>query len=109
MASLLVFFCSINIINIVLGTPVLDFYLPSPREAPNMFRLRCHNLLAGGMADPDARFEFNDSMGVLIRNTSTDVNEDYLTYDITEDFEASVRCITGEEYSEAIMFYGNSS
>ena len=28
-------------------------------------------------------------------------------YDITEDFEASVRCITGKEYSDAIMFYGN--
>ena len=32
-------------------------------------------------------FEFTDSMSVLIRNTSTDVNEDYFTYDITEDFE----------------------
>ena len=46
-------------------------------------------------------------MDVFIRNTSTDVNEDYLTYDVTEDFEASVHCITGEEHSEAVMFYGN--
>ena len=61
----------------------------------------------GDSAVPDAGFEFTDSMSVLIRNTSTDVNEDYFTYDITEDFEASVRCITGEEYSEAVMFYGN--
>ena len=108
MASLLitsVLFCSLRI---VLGSPVLDFHLPSPKEAPNVFELQCINP-DGGLADPDARFEFNDSMDTLIRNTSTDVNEDYFTYDITEDFEASVRCITGEDYSEAVMFYGNYS
>ena len=107
MASLFISTLFLYSIHIVLGIPVLDFYLPSPREAPNVFRLECHSVLDCGLADPDARFEFNDSMGVLIRNTSTDVNEDYFTYDVTEDFEASVRCITGEEYSDAIMFYGN--
>ena len=83
----------------------MDFHLPSLKEASNVFQLQCINP-DGGLADPDARFEFNDSMGVFIRNTSTDVNEDYFIYDITEDFEASVRCTTGEDYSEAVMFYG---
>ena len=67
-----------------------------------MFRLACQNPI-DGMAYPDARFEINDSMGVLIRNRSTDINEEYFTYDITEDFEASVCCIIGEEYSKATM------
>ena len=58
----------------------MDFHLPSLKEASNVFQLQCINL-NGGLADPDARFEFNDSMGVFIRNTSTDVNEDYFIYD----------------------------
>ena len=107
MLSLLTSTLFLYSIHIILGIPVLDFYLPSPREAPNVFRRQCHSVLDGGLADPDARFEFNDSMDVFIRNTSTDVNEDYFTYDVTEDFEASVCCITGEKYSEAVMFYGN--
>ena len=90
----------------VLGIPVLGYHFSSRREAPNVFRFECQNPI-DGTAYPDARFEINDSMGVLISNASTDINEDYFTYDITEDFEASVRCITGEEYSKAIMFYGN--
>ena len=108
MVSLLISRATIILCSIytVLGIPVLDFYFPSRREAPNVFRFECRDPI-DGMAYPDARFEINDSMGVLIRNQSTDINEEYFTCDITEYFEASVRCTAGEEYSKAIMFYGN--
>ena len=54
MAYLLISTLLLYSIHIVLGTPVLDFYLPSPREAPNVFRLECHSVLDGDSAVPDA-------------------------------------------------------
>ena len=105
MVSLLISTIILCSIYTVSGIPVLEFYFPSRRETPNVFRFECRDPI-DGMVRPDARFEINDSMGMLIRIRSTDKNEEYFTYNITEDFEASVRCIIREEYSRAITFYG---
>ena len=102
MASLFKYVLLWGSIHIVLGTPTLDFYLPSS-QSPNVLRLECIN---GGQADPSARFEFQNSMGVFLRDLPTDTNENYRTYDITADSEAVIRCVVGEGRSEAVVFAG---
>ena len=98
----ILFSCSICV---TLGIPTLDLYFPS-RQHPNMLRLECIN---DGQADFNAEFEFYNGMNVSLRNQSTDVNENYLTYNITADSEALVRCIAGEERSEATTFAGKNT
>ena len=36
----------------------------------------------------------------------TDVNEDYLIYDISADSEVNISCEIEGEHSESVMFYG---
>ena len=95
------FWCSIHAI---LGIPTLDFYLPS-RELQNVLRFECLN--GAGLADSNAIFKFHNSMGVLFKERLTDRNEEYLTYNITEDFEAFIFCVIGGVHSETIHFTGN--
>ena len=103
MASLFIYtlvWCSIHVI---LGIPTLDYYLPS-REAPNVLRLEC--ISDSGVADTNVRFKFYNTSGVLLMEQPTDVNEEYLTYNIAADFEVNIRCEIQAEYSESAMFYG---
>ena len=103
MASLFIYtlvWCSIHVI---LGIPTLDHYLPS-REAPNVLRLQC--ISDSGVEDTNARFKFYNASGVLLMEQPTDVNEDYLTYNIAAYFEVNIRCEIQGEYSESVMFYG---
>ena len=93
--------CSIHVI---LGIPILDYYLPS-REAPNVLRLEC--IADSGVVGTNARFKFYNASGVLLMEEPTDVNEHYLTYDIAADFfEVNIRCEIQGEHSESVMFYG---
>ena len=80
-----------------------DHYLPS-REAPNVLRLEC--IPDSGVADTKARFKFYNTSDELLMEQPTDVNEDYLTYDIAADFEVNIHCEIQGEYSEFVMFYG---
>ena len=97
----ILFSCSICVAS---GIPILDLYFSSSQHHPNTLRLECIN---NGQADPNAEFEFYNGMNVSLRNQSTDINENYLTHNITADSEALVRCIAGDEHSEAITFAGN--
>ena len=103
MASLFIYtlvWCSIYVI---LGIPTLDHYLPS-REVPNVLRLEC--IADNGVADTNAGFKFYNTSGVLLMEQPTDVNEDYLTYDIAAYFGVNIRCEIQGEHSESVMFYG---
>ena len=103
MASLFIYtlvWCSIHVI---LGIPTLDYYTPS-REAPNVLRLEC--IADSGVADTNAGFKFYNTSGVLLMEQPTDVNEDYLTYDIAAYFEVNIRCEIQGQHSESVMFYG---
>ena len=102
MAFLLIyilFWCSIQA---TLSIPTLDYYLPS-REDLNLLRLECLNT---GQIDRNARFKFYNSMNVLFKERLTDENLNYLTYNITEDFEVLIRCVIDGVHSEAIWFVG---
>ena len=102
MVSLFIYtlvWCSIHVIQ---GIPILDYYLPS-REAPNVLRLECFN--NSGVPDTSARFKFYNTSGVLLMEQPTDVNEDYLTYDIAAYFEVNIRCEIQGEHSESVIFY----
>ena len=103
MASLFIYslvWCSIHVI---LGIPTLDYYLPS-REAPNVLRLDCVG--DNGVPDTNARFNFYNTSGVLLMEQPTDINEDYLIYDISADLEVNISCEIEGEHSESVMFYG---
>ena len=103
MAFLLIyilFWCSIQD---TLSIPTLDYYLPS-MEDPNSLRLECIN--TDGQIDRNARFKFYNSMNVLFKERLTDENSNYLTYNITEDFEVLVRCVIDGVRSEAVWFVG---
>ena len=102
MASLFIYtlvWCSIHVI---LGIPTLDYYLPS--RDPNVLRLEC--IADSGVADTNARFKSYNTSDVLLVELSTDVNEDYLTYDIAAYFKVNIRCEIQGEHSESVMFYG---
>ena len=86
----------------VLGTPILDFSLPS-QETPNVFRFECIN---NGEPDSSARFEVYNSTGDLITEQFTDANQDFSTYRIVQD--SIIRCIVEEQLSEDIMFAGKA-
>ena len=103
MASLFIYTLVWCFIHVILGIPTLDYYLPS-REAPNVLRLEC--VSDSGVADTNARFKFYNTSDVLLVEQSTDVNENYLTYDIAADFEVNIRCEIQGEHSESVMFYG---
>ena len=103
MASLFIYtlvWCSIHVI---LGIPTLDYYLPS-REAPNVLRLECYS--DSGVQDTNARFKFYNASDVLLMEQPTDVNKDYLTYDIIAYFEVNIHCAIQGEHSENVAFYG---
>ena len=84
--------------------PFLDFYKPS-EKTPNVLRLECID--SGGRANSNARFDFYNSTGALLRDQPADTNRNYLTYNIARDSEAIVRCTVGEEHSGDISFAGN--
>ena len=88
-------------IHMVLGTPILDFYLNS-KKFPNVIRFECINNY--GVPDHTARFEFRNSTGDLIVQRGTDTSRSFLTYTITED--SVIRCRIGEEYSNDLNFTG---
>ena len=90
-----------SIFHIVLGTPILDFYLRS-KDDPNVVRFECIN--NDGEPDPSARFEFRNSTRDLIAQRDTDASQSFLTYTITKD--SIIRCILGEEHSNDFMFAG---
>ena len=93
-----------SFIHIVIGVPILDYYLPSTRF-PNELRLEC---IENSQVHLTARFKIYNSMDQLIRERITDSGRDYLTYNITEDFEVLIRCmIPGGEHSAAYRFVGN--
>ena len=102
MASLFIYTLVRCSIYVILGIPTLDYYLPS-REAPNVLRFEC--IADSGVADTDARFKFYNASDVLLMEQPTDLNEDYLTYDIAAYFEVNIRCKI-QEHSESVMFYG---
>ena len=89
--------------HIVLTIPTLDYYLPS-RSDHNVLRLEC---VENGIVHSTARFKIYNSMDQFIRERIADSGKDYLTYNITEDFEVFIRCvIPGGEYSAASRFVG---
>ena len=103
MASLFIYTLVWWSIHVILGIPTLDYYLPS-REAPNVLRLDC--IADSGVQDTNARFNFYNTSGVLLMEQSTDVNEEYLTYDISADVEVNISCEIQGEHSEFATFYG---
>ena len=102
MAFLFTFLLFCGSIHIILCRPSLDFY---SNGAQNELILECID--SGGRASSNARFEFHNSTGALLRDQPTDTNRNYLTYNITRDSEAIVRCTVGDEHSEDIAFAGN--
>ena len=90
----------------VQAIPALDYYLPSSLDH-NVLRLEC---VENGIVHSTARFKIYNSMDRLIRERITDSGRDYLTYNITEDFEVLIRCvIPGGEPSAASRFVGKLS
>ena len=93
-----------NSIHIVLAIPVLDYYLPLSSDH-NVLRLECTN----SRVHSTAIFKIYNSTDQLIRERITDSDRDYLTYNITEDFEVLIRCmIPGGETSAASLFVGKN-
>ena len=58
------------------------------------------------MADTNAIFKFYNASDVLLMEQPTDINEDYLTYDIAAYFEVNIHCEIQGKHSESVMFYG---
>ena len=85
-----------------ISTLDVDFFYPSKKADRNLIRLQC---ISGGDVDPNARFEFYNSMNVLIRNQLTDIGNDSLLYNITET--VYIRCVIGEQHSANVTFTGN--
>ena len=88
-------------IHMVVGTPTLNFNLPSNGD-PSVVRFECIN--NDGQPDPSARFEFRNNTRDLIAQRGTDASQSFLIYTITED--SIIRCIVGKEHSNELMFAG---
>ena len=105
---MMVWFASCTLVSsfiyVIVAIPTLDYYLTSRQRSPNVLRLECIDDI--GRIDSSARFKFYNIMDVLIRELATDRGRNYLTYDITEDFEVLIRCIIEESHSEMIRFVG---
>ena len=82
----------------------VDFFYPSKKADRNSIRLQC---LSDGDVDLNARFEFYNSMNVLLRNQSTDIGDDSLLYNITET--VYIHCVIGEQHSTNVTFTGKSN
>ena len=103
MLSMTILFLFLSSIHFAQGIPFLDYYLPSPGDH-NVLRLEC---LENDQAQTTAIFRIHNRMDRLIRERITDSGRDYLTYNITEDFEVLIHCVIEGEPSAASRFVGN--